>query len=83
MLWYLCQHFDVILIQEHWLQTSQLHRLGTIDTDFAYLAVSSMDSKLSAGILQGRPFGGTGILWRKSLGSSVKLVHSNAHGRYV
>jgi len=39
--------------------------------------------KASRGILCGRPFGGTGILWHKSLGISVKLIHNNANGRSI
>jgi len=83
MLRQLCQQCDVILIQEHWLQTNELHKLGMIDTDFEYLAVSSMDDKTSSGILYGRLFGGTGILWRKSLGVTVRLVHKHASGRLI
>jgi len=66
MLRHLCQLYDIILIQEHWLQTSELHKIGTIDNDFMYVAVSSMDDKVSTGTMYGRPFGGTSILWRKS-----------------
>jgi len=43
MLNHLCQQNDVILIQEHWLQTNDLQKLGLIKNDFAYLAVSSTD----------------------------------------
>ena len=39
--------------------------------------------KVSKGILYGRPFGGTGILWRKNLGLNVKLIHKNVDGRSV
>ena len=77
MLCHLCQQCDVILIQEHWLQTSELQKLGSVDYNFAYLAVSSMDDKISRGIMYGRPFGGTGILWRKNLGINVKLIHKD------
>jgi len=83
MLRHLCQLCDIILVQEHWLQTSELYKLAMIDNDFAYLAVSSMDDKISTGIMSGRPFGGTGILWRKSLGIVVKLVHKSANGRSI
>lgn len=83
MLSHLCQQCDVILIQEHWLQTSELQKLGSVDYNFAYLAVSSMDDKISRGIMYGRPFGGTGILWRKNLGINVKLIHKDNNGRSV
>jgi len=80
---HLCQQCDVILIQEHWLQTSELQKLGLVDNNFAYLAVSSMDDKISRGIMYGRPFGGTGILWRKNLGTNVKLIHKDKNGRLI
>jgi len=75
--------YDIILIQEHWLQTSELHKIGTVDNNFAYLAVSSMDDKVSTGIMHSQPFGGTGILWRKSLGVNVSLVHKSANGHSI
>jgi len=74
----ICKSVDIIglLIQEHWLQTSEL-KLNLIDCNFYSLAVSAMDIKSGDGILRGRPFGGTDILWRKSLvndGSHIKLI---------
>ena len=45
MLNYLCQQCDMILIQEHWLQSNDLKKLGLLNNDFTYLAVSSMDDK--------------------------------------
>ena len=83
MLSYLCQQCDVILIQEHWLQTSELQKLGFVDNNFACLAVSSMDDKISRGIMCGRPFGGTAILWRKNLGINVKLLDKDKNGRFI
>jgi len=70
MLSHLCQQCDVILIQE--LQTCELQKLGSVDSKFAYLTVSAMDDKISKGILHGRPFGGTAVLWRKN---SVSLLN--------
>jgi len=83
MLLQLLNQCDIVLIQEHWLQSNGLHKLGLINNDFAYLAVSSMDEKLSKGILCGRPFGGTGILWRKSLCINVKLIRKSGDGRVI
>jgi len=80
---HLCQQYDVILIQEHWLQTCELQNLGTVDSNFVYLAVSSMDDKISRGILHGRPFGGTAVLWRKNLGITVKLLNKDKNGRSI
>ena len=51
MLSHLRQQCDVILIQEHWLQSSELQKLGFVDNNFACLAVFSMDDKISRGML--------------------------------
>jgi hypothetical protein len=83
MLRHLCEQCDFILVQEHWLQTSDLQKLGLINKDFAYLAVSAMDDAVSRGILCGRPFGGTGILWRKNNGVTVKLLNKDTNGRSI
>ena len=83
----ICKSADIILIQEHWLQTSELNKLNLIDRNFSSLAVSAMDIKSGDGILRGRPFGGTGILWRKSLvndGLHIKLIDKDkVDGRYI
>jgi len=77
MLQEMCKTYEITLIQEHWLQTCDLHKLSLIDNNFSCLAVSAMDSQCANGILRGRPFGGTGVLWRKSLvdsGLYMKLI---------
>ena len=51
---------DIILVQEHWLQDSELHKINTINPNFDCFSLSSMTQKLSAGILIDRPFGGGG-----------------------
>jgi len=83
----ICKSADIILIQEHWLQTSELNKLNLIDRNLSSLAVSAMDIKSGDGILRGRPFGGTGILWRKSLvnnGSHIKRIDKDeVDGRYI
>ena len=40
--------------------------LSSVDDQFSGVGVSSMDS--GEGVLRGRPHGGLGILWKKSLG---------------
>jgi len=59
----ICNLADIVLTQEHWLHTSELNKLNLIDDSFSSFAVSAMDTKSGNGILPGRPFGGTGILW--------------------
>jgi len=76
----MCKTYDIILIQEHWLQSSELEKLNMIDCNFSSLAESAMDTKCANGIIHGRPFGGTGILWRKSLaniGLHIKLLNKD------
>jgi len=86
MLQEMCKTYDIILIQEHWLQTCDLHKLSLIDNNFSCLAVSAMDSKCGNGILHGRPFRGTGVLWRRRLadiGLHMKLIEKDVDGRYI
>ena len=54
----LCCNHDIILIQEHWLHTHEIHRFADIFHDFNCYGISSMNDKLAAGILVGRPYGG-------------------------
>lgn len=51
------------MIQEHWLFTSQLSLLD-LDTNFCSFGVSGMADDV---ILQGRPYGGCGIIFRKTI----------------
>ena len=53
----LCNNYDVILIQEHWLQSSERYKLGEIGSDFASFGLSPMNTKCFQDILMGRPFG--------------------------
>jgi len=68
----LCDRHDIILIQEHWLLPFELGILNMIHDDFLAQGTSAVD--LSKGLLIGRPYGGTAILYRKSLASSIAIV---------
>ena len=70
----LCESFDVILLQEHWLYPNELALLDDINRDFMCISVSSMGKLLSSGVRHGRPFGGVGILVHKKLLSKFKCV---------
>jgi hypothetical protein len=84
MLRLLCVNFDVIMISQHWLLSQNLDKLGTISDQFNYFGVSSMDLKVAANILVGRPFGGVAILWRKTLSNLIKSVdQDDTGGRYI
>ena len=57
----LCQNFDIILLQEHWLSKATLYKLDCIDSNFSAFGLSSMELKLAEGFLAGRPFEGTAV----------------------
>ena len=63
----LCDTHDIIFLQETWLTNDELSLLKCLHVDFYADGVSAMDT--TSGILIGRPFGGIGILWRKSIGA--------------
>jgi exonuclease III len=71
----LCNKYDIVLLQEHWLMPNELHVLNSIHSEFQSCGLSAID--ISSDILVGRPFGGTGILYRKSLANTVTLVDSD------
>jgi len=71
----LCDSCDFIFIQEHWLLPDELHILNTIHRDFYGVGYSSA-VELSNDILSSRPYGGTCILYRKSLAQYVNTVNS-------
>ena len=57
--------FDIIFLQETWLAKQNLGKLNYIaDTHLAY---GNYSVDFEDGILTGRPFGGTAVLWNKSL----------------
>ena len=70
----LLQSCDICLIQEHWLLRENLDSL-IISDDFLSVGVSGMDSSI---LLSGRPFGGCGILYRKSLSSVVRRIFTDS-----
>ena len=52
-------------MQELWLSNEDISLLRSIHKTFEAYAVSAMNDQLS--IQVGRPFGGIGVLWRKSI----------------
>ena len=71
----LLQSCDIWLIQEHWVLRENLDSL-IISDDFLSVGVSGMDSSI---LLTGRPFGGCGILYRKSLSSVVRKIFTDSN----
>jgi len=59
----------MLLIQEHWLLPHEINFLSSIHPDFNAFGHSAVD--IASGVLTGRPFGGTGILYKKSISKHV------------
>ena len=80
----MCENYDIIFLQEHWLLSCNLFKLEEIDKNFECFSVSAMDNKAGSGILVGRPFGGVAVLFRKTFSKSIKLIDSaESEGRYI
>ena len=65
----LCELYDIVLIQEHWLLPFELGLLNNIHDDFIGIGVSAVD--ITSDLLKGRPYGGTAILYNKALVSGT------------
>jgi len=61
----------VLFLQEHWLADGQLCKLGDIDSNYVFNAVSGFDS---TEVLSGRPYGGCAILWRSDIDADIKAI---------
>ena len=71
----------IIAVQEHWLSNDDVHTLNNIHPEFAGFGISSMTEKLHKGVYRGRPYGGVGFLWRKSLCNRIHFGTKAASGR--
>ena len=65
----LCQNYHIILLQETWLTKQTLDKLNDI-SDFP-LSAGTYVIDCADGVINGRPHGGTAILWRKALDASI------------
>jgi len=68
----LCNDYDIVFLQEHWLLPHDLDFLATIHPD--YLAVGQSAVDIDKDVLVGRPYGGTGILYNRKLSKYVTHV---------
>ena len=68
---------DVLCIQETWLLDCSLHKLNTAHENYRGSGISGVDS--SSDVLQGRPYGGEAILWRKALSQNISVVRCKSH----
>jgi len=69
----LCELYDIVLIQEHWLLPFELGLLNNIHDDFIGIGVSAVD--ITSDLLKGRPYGGTAILYNKALVSGTNVIN--------
>jgi len=53
-IWKLCNSYDIILFQEHWLLPFKLHTLSSIHTEFLVVGTSAVD--VSKNILHGHAY---------------------------
>jgi len=66
---HLCQNFDILFLQEHWLLPSELSLFTACAPNFVVFGSSALQSSVSRDILRGRPYGGVTILVRSELAS--------------
>ena len=59
-----------MFIQEAWILNSNKHVLTTIHDNYLGNGVSGVPENV---LLRGRPYGGVGILWKKTLANKVKF----------
>lgn len=68
----LCETHDFVCLQEHWLLPSELGLLANTHCDFYGFGHSAVD--VTSNVLIGRPYGGTAVLYRKSLCNIVTTL---------
>ena len=83
MLYDLCGSHSIIGVQEHWLRGDELIKLSRVHPDFNFYGASGMHKALSTALLRGRPFGGVGILWHRSLNSFITPIAKSDDGRCI
>ena len=70
---YLCDNFDFVFVQEHWLLNKQLDLFDKKLNGIKSHCISSMDDSL---LIHGRPYGGCAIIWKDSLNINVTPIIS-------
>ena len=70
----LCDNYDFIFIQEHWLLPNELPLLNNVHKEFISYATSAID--IGSDVLTGRPYGGTAVLYHNRFSNCVTNVTS-------
>jgi exonuclease III len=68
----MCNNSMIVCLQEHWLLPHEVSLLSNISNDF--FSTGSSAVTVDTDILVGRPYGGTGILYHKSISEYIKVV---------
>ena len=71
----LCNKYDIMMLQEHWLFPHDLSVLNYFHKDFYGTGMSAIDT--SSNLVTGRPFGGTAVLYRKCFANSISPISTN------
>lgn len=77
----LCNDYDIIYVQEHWLAPFDLNSLDEISNDMICYSSSALCDVIAKGCLKGRPFGGVAIFVKNSLATKTRLI--KAATRYI
>ena len=77
----LCYNHDIVLLQETWLLPDELHVLNELHPEFHGFGSSAVN--INDGVLNGRPYGGLGILWRKSMSECVSIKKNHPDPRIL
>ena len=71
----LCESYDIVLLQEHWLLPFEMDTLSNFHGDFLATGSSAVD--ISQNIFVGRPYGGTGILYRRKIAKAISVLNTD------
>ena len=72
---YLLDSFNIVMIQEHWLNDKQLESFAYL---FPCISVNSKSAMVSSQILRGRPYGGVVIIFPDALVSSATFIDTKS-----
>jgi len=74
-LYQLCEVYDIVCIQEHWLLPFELNILSKLNINF--LSVSTSAVRIDNEVLSGRPYGGTAILYKRNLSHAITVLNES------
>jgi len=71
----LCEVYDIVCIQEHWLLPFEVNMFSQLHVDFLSVATSAVP--IDNDVITGRPYGGTGIMYKRSLSHAITVLDVN------